>query len=390
MRRQEEQRSATAATAQTQILNQPNEQVGGNSDSVTYRPKTNNANRTKRSGDYPAPSQSPYLAHSQLGGAQPPIYDADSIVRNVCAAIDGRMVGGICRAPAPGKSRHNDSLIVMPSPDLSGGIAVYMHNDPENLGLCLALKDDWRDRGLIPDTRKRRGLGRQSLTPLIRHDTAAQMRRETERAQRSKDKAKAIWQATAPANQTLANDYLTRARGIRLATMPDAIRFHVEHEYWHDGVCLFRSPAMVAKIVNCVSGEAQGVHITWLDEAGNKHPAAIGGARKFRGISKAGCVRLGNPHKVHAVAEGIESALAFTQLYGVSCDAALSADGVANYTPPPECEGLLICYDNDANCVGQRAGQTLANRMKAKGLECAFKPSPQGSDWNDYLQGAQS
>lgn len=317
-------------------------------------------------------------------------YYADSIVRNVCTAIEGRMVGGVCRAPAPGKSRRNDSLVVLPAPKLSGGIAVHLHNDPDNLGLCLALKDDWRDKGLIPDTRERRKVGHYRHRLLIRHDAAAQARRDTERVYTSKNKAKAIWQATAPANDTLAHDYLTQSRGIALAIMPDAIRLHSGLDYWQNGERLFKSPAMVAKIVNCVSGEAQGVHITWLDNSAQKHPDAIGGARKFRGISKAGCVRLGKPQKVHAVAEGLESALAFTELWGARCDAALSADGMANYTPPPECQGLLICHDNDANEVGRRAGQTLANRMVAAGIECAFKPSPSGSDWNDYLQGVSA
>jgi len=378
MERQVKQRSATAATAQTSILNQSNEQTEGNLENDTYPPANRNANKTKTGAYYPAPSQS-----------QVPIHDADSIVRNVCSAINGRMVGGVCRAPAPGKSRRNDSLVIMPSPNLSGGIAVYMHNDPDNLGLCLALKDDWRDQGLIPDTRRRRGSSR-AVRSLIRHDKAAQMRREAESVKQSIDAGKAIWQASTPADGTLAHDYLTQARGIRLATMPDAIRFHSELDYWHNQARLFRSPAMVAKIVNCVSGEAQGVHITWLNDAGHKHPSAIGGARKFRGVSKAGCVRLGQHSKVRAVAEGLESALAFTELYGAPCDASLSADGMANYSPPSKCDGLLICYDNDANGVGRRAGQTVANRMVAAGLECAFKPSPQGSDWNDYLQGVSA
>jgi len=317
-----------------------------------------------------------------------PIYNSDALVRNVCQAIGGRMRGAVCRAPAPGKGPRNDSLVVMPNPSVSGGVAVHLHNAPNDVQTCLALKDDWRVRGLIPDTRQGHRQSTYGTTPQIVSDPA-QTAREAQRRQKVQDDAKRIWQATAPANGTLTHNYLIGSRGIRIGSFPPSIRFHSKLDYWHDGRCLFTSAAMVCKITNVDTDKAQGVHITYLNDEACKHPSAPDGrARKMRGIAKAGCVRLGNPGPVMAVAEGIESALAFSQLWGTTCDAALSADGLANYTPPNECKGLLICHDNDANGVGRCAGQSLAARMVARGIECAFKPSPAGSDWNDYLQGA--
>lgn len=317
------------------------------------------------------------------------IVNPESIVRNVCQAIGGQMVGGVCRAPSPGKSRANRSMVIIPNHAASGGIHVHMHNAPDDVETCLALKDDWRDRGWIPDTMRRDRSTRPAykIKPI---DKTSQTARETQKRKDRISQALSIWNASQSAQDSLAHEYLTNARGLGIGELSDPIRFHPALKYWHDGRHLFTSGAMVAKIIDCVSGELIGIHITYLDDSANKHPSATdGNARKMRGVVKGGCVRLGSLGGVRGVAEGIESALAFSELYGVPCDASLSADGMRNYGPPDKCDGLLICFDNDANQVGQKAGHDLARRMIAKGIDCRFKPSPAGSDWNDYLQGAR-
>ena len=301
------------------------------------------------------------------------------------------MSGGVCRAPSPGKSRANRSMVIIPNHAASGGIHIHMHNAPDDVETCLAIKDDLRDRGIIPDTRPahmRKDGAKRPAYKIKPIDTDAQTAREAQERAVKVGQALSIWNASQSAQDSLAHEYLTNARGLGIGELSDPIRFHPALKYWHDGRHLFTSSAMVAKIVDCVSGELIGAHITYLDDKAQKHHEAPY-ARKMRGVVKGGCVRLGSLDGVRGVAEGIESALAFTELYGVPCDAALSTDGMRNYTPPNKCGGLLICHDNDANQVGQMAGHDLARRMIANGIDCAFRPSPSGSDWNDYLQGAR-
>ena len=162
-----------------------------------------------------------------------PIYNSDALVRNVCQAIGGRMRGGVCRAPAPGKGPRNDSLVVMPNPRVSGGVAVHLHNAPDDVLTCLALKDDWRARGLIPDTRQSYRQNTYGAAPQIVSDPA-QTAREARRRQKAQDDAKLIWQATAPANESLAHDYLIGSRGIRFGSLPPSIRLHSKLDYWHE------------------------------------------------------------------------------------------------------------------------------------------------------------
>jgi len=90
--------------------------------------------------------------------------------------------------------------------------------------------------------------------------------------------------------------------------------------------------------------------------------------------------------RVLGVAEGVETALAAANIFGIATWAALNDGGVERFEPPAEVERLVIFADNDANGAGQRAAYALAARLSGR-LEVDVKiPEKPDTDWNDVLQ----
>lgn len=142
---------------------------------------------------------------------------------------------------------------------------------------------------------------------------------------------------------------------------------------------------MVSRISN-LDGELEAYHLTYLKD-GKKitdHPAKI--------ITKpvttiTGCsVKLGEPQKILAIAEGIETAIAVQAHEGVVCWAAISANGMEKIEVPARIETVFIYGDNDANYVGQAAAYNLAKRMSAAGKAVlVFIPDKAGEDYLDVF-----
>jgi len=97
-------------------------------------------------------------------------------------------------------------------------------------------------------------------------------------------------------------------------------------------------------------------------------------------------VRLHQPADVLGVAEGVETALAAFQMFGIPTWAAISDSGVKAFKPPPGIERLVIFADHDLNFAGQAAAYDLAKRVARDGIACEVRIPPiAGTDWLDAL-----
>ena len=69
------------------------------------------------------------------------------------------------------------------------------------------------------------------------------------------------------------------------------------------------------------------------------------------------------------VCEGIETAIAIHELYGVIVWPCLSAQLLQDREPPDFVHTVRIYADNDWNYTGQKAAYTLANKLSLKPYE---------------------
>lgn len=178
-------------------------------------------------------------------------------------------------------------------------------------------------------------------------------------------------------------------RGIHLESWPTALRYHSALDYWQDGQCIGRFPAMVG-VVTDAQGQIVSLHRTYLTKDGRK--ANVGVVKKLTAASArlAGCsVRLGqacgmNGEVTIAVAEGIETALACFAASATPTVSAISAAGMACFQWPDGLQRLIVFADNDANQVGQKAAAALARRAKSHRLAVRVLIPPKvGTDWAD-------
>jgi hypothetical protein len=194
------------------------------------------------------------------------------------------------------------------------------------------------------------------------------------------DLARRIWREAVPAAGTLAETNLA-SRKVRLE--PGApLRFHPECPRGAE-----RWPAMLALMSDPRTGEACGVHRTFLArDGGGKAPGPMP-AKMMCGA--AGVVRLVPDADVICglgLAEGIETALSVMQDWRWQWRpvwAATSAGAIARFPVLPGIEALTIFADRDG--AGCQAAETCAERWAEAGYEAAIWCAKAG-DFNDMLR----
>lgn len=173
-----------------------------------------------------------------------------------------------------------------------------------------------------------------------------------------------------------------------LVLTPDNVRY-CDSCYESDTRLQF--PAMVARVQN-KEGRPVSLHRTYLVE--NKKADIESPKKLMTGTEKltGGAVRLFSlslqlvADDVLGVAEGIETAIACTQLFQIATWACLSSSILENFDPPEGIKKIIVMADNDSNFVGQKAAYKLANRLYKQDLIVeVWVPEEAGTDWNDVL-----
>lgn len=219
-----------------------------------------------------------------------------------------------------------------------------------------------------------------NLGVLIVEETETRYRpadREREKA-RKLEWCKRMWEEATSIYMPQAKpayDYLI-SRGIHVRHAgechPHALRWHPKRH------------AMLARITDSW-GRGIGLHETHLNPHGGK-------SRKCHGTMKGGAIKLfgSDVVEVMAVAEGIETALAFAQLYpGIRpVWSLISSSGVAAFMPPPGVKRVIVATDFDG--AGLTAYERLRGRLKRVCDVELRLPGGQkyyGKDWADMVKG---
>ena len=154
--------------------------------------------------------------------------------------------------------------------------------------------------------------------------------------------------------------------------------------YWQDSTA-YEYPAMVC-LVRGSDNAPLTWHVTHLTQQGEKAP--VDSVRKIlppmRPLSGS-AIRLGGVAETIGIAEGVESALAVTQIYGMTCWAAMNTTLLEQFVPPEGVHTVAVFGDNDTNFAGQKAAYALANRLHRTMDVEVHLPAQPGTDFADEL-----
>jgi putative DNA primase/helicase len=177
-----------------------------------------------------------------------------------------------------------------------------------------------------------------------------------------------------------------RDRG--LAVTSDVLLGHPACSYFDEATqrLIGRFPAIVAPIVSADGKLVSAERIWRKSDVGDddKKPMPV----PFPGALNGSAVRLHEHDDELAIAEGIMTALAAHQLFGLPVWATLSAGNLRIFWPPVVVRRLHVFADNDLTFTGQAAAFELAKRMSQgpERIEVIVNvPDMPDSDWLDEL-----
>jgi putative DNA primase/helicase len=186
-----------------------------------------------------------------------------------------------------------------------------------------------------------------------------------------------LWDSARPIAGTPAERYLA-ARGLR--TDSAELRFHPRTPDGPRPLTRFR-PALIAAVRD--DRGVVAVHRTFLDPKAARL-APLEQPRRGLGRFGHGAVRLGETGPRLGLAEGIETALSASLLFGVPCWATLGTERFRLVALPPEVRELLLFLDHDS---GGRRAERLAREAFAHIARIdVHVPERGGEDWNDVLR----
>jgi hypothetical protein len=184
-----------------------------------------------------------------------------------------------------------------------------------------------------------------------------------------------LWREAVETTGTLGERYLQR-RSLP-GVLPD-VRFHPRCPSGPRPRTVFR-PALLVAV-------REGARPVALQRIFLNRETAWHEAKMMLGAPGRGSWQGAAAGAVLAIAEGFETAAAFTRLHGIACWAALGARRLDRLAIPPCVRTLIIAEDNDPE--GRRAARKAWARYQADGLTMWRMPPPDGADdWAEVLEG---
>ncbi|MEX3315699.1 toprim domain-containing protein [Sulfitobacter sp. PS-8MA] len=207
--------------------------------------------------------------------------------------------------------------------------------------------------------------------------------------QTRRDILRDTYKATQPvAPGDLVHRYLEN-RHIEELIYPPALRFAPKLRDGQGGI----RPAMIAMVGVHGQEKFVSMHRTFLAHDGSGKAEMAAPRKMMPGeLPDGACVMLseytGGPL---GIAEGIETAMSASAIYGIPVWATISTAIMAKWLPPAGCDEVAIFADNDAKFGGQMAAYTAAHRMAVRGVKVTVHTPPNaGEDWNDvHMQGGK-
>ena len=192
-----------------------------------------------------------------------------------------------------------------------------------------------------------------------------------------------VWRESKPIQRGDEAERYLLGRGLRLYDLPEAVRVHPGLRYQDDGETVGTYAAMLAT-VTAPDGRAVSLHRTYLQDG---HKAPVASPKKLaQGLALSGAaIRLTAVSRVLGIAEGIETSLAASELFGVPAWSCISAQGIESFEPPEGVREVIIFADNDENFAGQAAAYRAAHRLKLKGFAVEVCIPQEPGDWLDEL-----
>lgn len=184
----------------------------------------------------------------------------------------------------------------------------------------------------------------------------------------------AIWKEALPVQGTLAERYLHDQR--KLNKPLNHLRFHPRCPRGAGEVAKFK-PALIVAMHH--GNRITAIQRLFLDPQSGKCTAKI---VLGKSIGAAWTNNLVGDRI--AIAEGFESAAAYTQLHGIPAWSAMGARRLPQIVFPPQVRTVIILRDNDPE--GMAAEGKAAEAYRAQGRTVEFDPPPTHvNDWADLL-----